>query len=212
MLLAFVATLFVPALTGRYLAPLVAPLLVIAAIACARSGILGLVLLLLSCSFLADPSSFISGQKSDMREVAARIGPRLRAGDVVFVTQPEQVPLAWYYFGAGLRYATPLGRDRHPSYMDWDNAQTRLQNANRPRLLNSLVAELRPGQRLVVIRPLTEGNQAWTPSWSELVRLRSAQWSALVAGDRQLAAVPWFFFFYRSSCCIASSAQIYTKR
>lgn len=210
--LALVATLFGPALAGRYMAPIVAPVLVIAAIGCARSGILGLVLLLIGCSFLADPSSFISGQKSDMREVAARLGPHLRAGDMVLVTQPEQVPLTWYYFGRGLRYTTALGPDRHPTYMDWSGAQSRLQKANPESVVDRLVGELRPGQRLLVIRPLTEGADAWKPPWSELVRLRSAQLSALVAADRQLAPLPWVFLFYRSSCCIASSALIYTKR
>jgi hypothetical protein len=184
------------------------------AIACARGGLAGLVLLILTCIFVANPASFITNYKSDMRDVAAEIDPYVAKGDMVLVTQPEQTALAWYYMPAGLQYATSLGFDAHPSYMNWDNAQTRLQDAAPAATLKRLVARLRPGQRLVLIEPMTEGVFAWDQSWSGLVRLRSAQWGQAIADDRQLRELPGVYapHDYRGSCCTAMDALVFAKR
>ncbi len=213
-LLAYFATLLVPAMTARYLGPVVGPLLVLVAIGCARSGVLGLAVLIVTSFFNANPASFIPQDKSNMKDVAAELQPHLRAGDLVLVTQPDQAPLAWYYLPAGLRYATALGPDPHPTWMNWDNAQTRLQDAAPAAVVHRLVASLAPGQRLAVIRPLTEGEHDWTEAWSELVRQRSARLSGVLASDPQLRVLAGFHapHFYRSACCIASSALIYVKR
>ena len=40
-----------------------------------------------------------------MRDIAGEMAPLLHRGDLVIVGQPEQVPLAWYYLPAGLRFA-----------------------------------------------------------------------------------------------------------
>jgi hypothetical protein len=214
VVLALVATLFVPALTDRYLAPLAGAILLMLAIACARSGIAGLVLLVASCLLVANPASFIGSYKSDMSEVAYNISPYLRAGDVVLVTQPEQAPLAWYYLPAGLRFATELGPDPHPTYMNWDGAQTRLEHSSARATVDRVVASLRPGQRLVVIRPLTEGVQNWSQQWSQLVRRRSAQLGAVLAGDPQVRQLTGVYAprSYRGACCTASSALVFVKR
>ena len=47
--------------------------------------------------FWANPASYTPQYKSDMRDVAGEMAPRLHPGDLVIVGQPEQVPLAWYY-------------------------------------------------------------------------------------------------------------------
>ena len=49
-----------------------------------------------------------------------------------------------------------------------------------------LINSLKPGQQLLFIRPMTEGAQNWQAPWTVLVRRRSAQWGAIIAGDRQL--------------------------
>ncbi len=214
ILVALVASIFVPTLAVRYLAPLVAPVLIIAAIGCARSGIVGLVLLIVSCSFLANPASFIPRNRSDMRDVAAEIYPQIRRHDLVLVAQPEMAPLAWYYLPAGLRFATTLGPDPHPTYMNWDDAQARLTAANPRVTLERLVASLAPGQRLVYIRPLTEGAKEWALPWSRLVRRRAAQWGGLLATDSQLVPLRGFFapHFYRGAFYTAANAVIFVKR
>ena len=40
------------------------------------------------------------------------MAPWLHPGDLVVVGQPEQVPLAWYYLPAGLRFADTTGASR----------------------------------------------------------------------------------------------------
>jgi len=81
-------------------------------------------------------------------------------------------------------------------------------------VLNRIVATMRPGQRLVEIRPLTEGIYSWDQSWSQLVRRRSAQWGQALIDDPQLSRLPGFYapHDYRGSCCVASSALVFVKR
>jgi 4-amino-4-deoxy-L-arabinose transferase-like glycosyltransferase len=208
------ATLEVP-LTARYLALVIAPLLMLVAIACARSGVVGLVVLIVSCMLLASPGSFIPVDKSDMKDVAGEMGPYLTRGDVVLSTAPEQAPLAWYYLPRGLGFATMLGPDSHPSYMDWDNAQTLLQRSNAQRGVARLVASMHPGQRLLLLRPLSEGVTNWSQAWSKLVRLRAAQWAGAVVSDPELRELPGVIAphnYYRGACCIASFALVFVKR
>jgi hypothetical protein len=214
VLLALLASLFVPAWTTRYLAPVLAPLLLLIAFSCARSGILGLAVVLISCAFLANAPSFVPKYKSDMKDVSGELYARLRPGDLVLVGQPEQTPLAWYYLPAGLRFATALGADPHPSYMNWDNAYSRLAHADPARLVRALVASLPAGHHLLYLRPLTEGEQAWKPAWAALVRRRSAQLGAELTRTADLVPVPgaWAPHNYQGSCCVASSAILFLKR
>jgi mannosyltransferase len=165
-------------------------------------------------AFLVHPSSFAPGYKSDMRDVAGEIAPRLHPGDLVVVGQPEQTTLAWYYLPGGLRYANTTGPVSDPTYMNWSGALGRLQAANPQAMLGPLVASLRPGQQLLYVRPLTEGVENWRASWTELVRRRSAQWGAILTSDvaagrlKPVATAPQN---YRGSCCVADSAMLYQK-
>jgi len=212
--LSAIVSLAAPTWVARYFGPIVAPLLLLAALACTRSGIFGLVAVVVSCVFLANPASFIPTYKSDMRDVAAEVQGDLHRDDLVIVAQPEQAALAWYYLPGGLRYATMLGPDSHPSYMDWDGALGKLQRADPSVVLAGLVSSLAPGQHLLFIRPLTEGVKQWHQPWSQLVRRRAAQWSAALADDPALEPVPGGLapHYYRGSCCVSSSAMVFTKR
>ena len=184
-----------------------------AAFTSARAGLLGLAAIVISVAFLANPASFSPKYKSDMRDVTGELAPLLRPGDMVLSAAPEQVPLAYYYLPAGLRFASTMGPVGVPGTMNWAGAYSRLLHADPGRTLSALVATLKPGQRLLVTRPLTEGNAAWKADWSGLVRRRAAQWGALLAGDPQLAPLPGAIapHNYRGACCVADSAIIYTK-
>ncbi len=197
----------------RYFAPLVAPLLLLAAFTSARAGLLGLAAIVISVAFVANAASFSPKYKSDMRDVAGELAPRLAAGDLVLAAAPEQTPLAWYYLPAGLRYATPMGPVGDPSTMNWSDAYSRLAHADPRRTLDALVASLAPGQHLLVTRPLTEGATAWKGDWAGLVRRRAAQWGALLAADPRLRPIPGATapHNYRGSCCVAVSAIVYTR-
>jgi hypothetical protein len=213
IVLARISSLISPTWVTRYFAPLVAPLLLLAAFSSARAGIMGLIAVGLSIVFVADPASFSPQYKSDMRDVAGELAPYLRPGDLVLVAEPEQSPLAWYYLPGGLRFATPIGPVKDPSYMNWVGAYQRLNTASPQATLTTLVASLKPGQRLLYTRPLTEGIKEWHAPWSQLVRRRAAQWGALLATDSELKPIAGALapHNYRGSCCVADSAIVYGK-
>jgi hypothetical protein len=212
-LVARIASVLALTWVARYFAPLVAPLLLVAAFTSARAGILGLIAVLLSLAFVAHLASFSPQYKSDMRDVAGELSPYMRPADLVIVGDPEQVPLAWYYLPGGLRFATLTGSVSHPSNTNWINAYARLRSTDPRATLDSLVASLAPGQRLLFTRPLSEGEKAWTTPWARLVRRRAAQWGALISTNRQLRRVAGAVapHNYRGSCCVADSAVVYAK-
>ena len=104
-------------------------LLLIGALGAARARVIGLAVIVLIIAFNFDAASFVASYKSDLRDVNGELGSRLHAQDLVVVAQPEQMPLAEYYLPAGLRYASTIGPVTDPTYMNWSDAQTRLQNA-----------------------------------------------------------------------------------
>lgn len=209
-----VAGFFVPIWAWRYFAPIVAPLLLLGAVSAARARVVGVVAVVFCVAFLANAGSFAPNYKSDMRDVAAEMTPRLHAGDVVLVSQPDQTPLAWYYLPTGLRWASTLGPVRDPSTVNWMGALGRLQDADPRATLGPLVASLKPGQQLLYVRPLTEGAKNWSAAWAQLVRRRSAQWGQLLQDDRAngtLIPVATAPQNYRGACCVADSAVLYRK-
>lgn len=213
MLFAGAVAIFAESWVTRYFAPLVGAMLLLAAFACARTGALGLAAVVISIVFVANAASFSPKYKSNLRDIAGELAPLMRPGDTILVGEPEQVPLAWYYLPAGLRFATLTGPLGDPSTMNWSDAYTRLAHATPATTETALVASLGPGRRLLYARPLTEGAEGWAPNWSGLVRRRAAQWSQLLATDPRLRLLPGGRAprYYRGSCCVADSALIYTR-
>jgi mannosyltransferase len=213
-LLAAVGQVAVPDWVARYFAPLIPALLLLAALASARTKIVGVAAIVLCVAFCANPSAFASGHMSDMREVSSELGAQLKPGDLVAVAQPEQTPLAAYYLPAGLRYASTLGPVTQPDYMNWDGALGRLRAASPRATLAPLVASLGPGQQLLFIRPLTEGVRNWKSPWATLVQLRAAQWGQLLSEDvARGLLIPEGTApdDYPGDCCVADSAVLYRK-
>jgi len=214
LLLAWLASQITPAFVSRYFAPVLGAIMLLAAWGAARSGVVGLVAIVLSIVFVVHLSSYAPQYKSDMKDVGAEMTPLLHPNDLVVVAQPEQTPLTNYYLPAGLRYATTLGPVKDPTYMNWVYALKRLRAANAPATFNRVLASLKPGQQVLYVRPLTEGAQNWEASWTQLVRRRSAQWGALFEADvangtlKQVALAP---HNYRGACCVADSAVLYQK-
>lgn len=212
--LAWIASQVNPAWASRYFAPVLGALLLLIAWGCARARLLGWVAVVLAAVLLANPHTYTPQYKSDMRDVGAELGPLLAPGDTVVVGQPEQTPLAWYYLPGGLRYANTAGAVSDPRYMDWVDALQRLTHTDPRTSLNAIVAGLAPGQRLMFVRPLTEGAQNWQAPWTEMVRRRSAQWGQQLSDDvaagilEPIATAP---HNYRSACCVADSAVVYQK-
>ena len=204
-----------PAWAPRYFAPVIGAMLFLLAWGCSRARLLGIVAIALSCAFLANPYAFAPKHKSDMRYVAATMGPLLHKGDLVVSGQPEQTTLTWYYLPGGLRFAnTARGAISDPTYMNWVNALDAIKRTDPRQTADRLVSELRPGQQLLFVRPLTEGAQNWKAPWTVWVRRRSAQWGAIFAKDvsdgvlRQVATAP---LNYPGACCVANSAVLFQK-
>ncbi len=210
--LGWISSQITPAWVPRYFAPIVPAILLLAALGLARAGIVGVVALVLSVVFVLNQTSYSPSYKSDMREVGGEIGPLLHRGDLVIVGQPEQTPLAYYYLPGGLRFAnTAGGAVADPTYMNWVGALDRLRDDNPRATLMPLINSLKPGQQLLFVRPMTEGAQNWQAPWTVLVRRRSAQWGAIIAGDRQLVPEAWAPHNYQDACCVADSAMLYKK-
>jgi hypothetical protein len=208
---AWVASQVNPAFVARYFAPVLPAMLLLAAWGCARSGVVGWVVIALAVILVLPEAPYVHPFKSDMRDVSGELTSKLHPGDLVLVAQPEQVPLAYYYLPDGLQYASTLGRVGKPTYMNWVNALSRMQKAAPAATLDPLLASLKPGQQLLYVRPLTEGAENWEAPWTRLVRRRAAQWGALLAADSQLTEVATAPHNYRGDCCVADSAILYRK-
>lgn len=200
-----------PAWASRYFAAFVGPLVLLMALGFARAGKLGLIALAVACVFWLNTDQYVDGYKSDVRDIGAEVGSQMRAGDLVLVGQPEQSPLVWYYMPGGLRYADTIGPVADPRHMNWVDALDRLDAAQPNEVLPRLLATLRPGQKVLFVRPLTEGVQNWKAPWTQLVRRRSAQWGAILAGDATLRQVQVAPQFYRGASTVGNSAVLYEK-
>lgn len=214
LIIAWLASQITPAFVARYMAPILASILLLAAWGAARSGVLGLVCVVLMILFVIHPSSYAPRYKSDMQDISGVMTPLLHPGDLVVNAQPDSTPLSWYYLPAGLEYATTIGRVKDPSYMDWVYALKRLRNADPAKTLDPLIAGLGSGQELLYIRPLTEGANNWKAAWTQLVRRRAAQWGQILQDDvdnGELKVVATGPQSYRGSSILAYSAVLYRK-
>jgi len=215
LILAWLASRITPAFVSRYMAPILAPILLLAAWGAARSGVVGLVAITLTVIFVVHVSSYTPQNKSDMRDVSGEMTPLLHQGDLIVSAQPDSLPLVWYYLpGAGFNWATTLGPVRDPSYMNWVDALKKLRRTNAAPTLDPLIASLRPGQQLLYVRPLTEGAQNWKANWTQLVRRRAAQWGQILQNDVNsgiLKPVAWAPHNYRGASILADSAVLYEK-
>ncbi len=185
--LGWVASQVSPAWTTRYLAVIMGPLLLLAALGFARAGRFGIVALALVLVLWVD---FRAGDtKSNVREVATASASRLAPGDVVVSTHPEQIPVLRYYLPDGLRYTTSLGTVTDPGVMDWRDALDRLRGQRAQSTLAPLLDRLPPGRRLLFVRPVTTRG-GWSAPWTRLVRQRSAEWRRVIAMDDRFASDP----------------------
>jgi hypothetical protein len=175
----------------RYFAIFVGPFLIWAGWAFARAGVIGLAgLLILGAGFQFYPHTpeklFL---KSNVKFVAADGAERMKAGDVVLSTHPEQIPLIYHYMNEygqhRLRYATELGWFPDPQVMDWRDVTERLRKTRAKYNLVPILDGMRVGQQLYLIRPITSRKQEWTAPWTSLVKRRSVQWIHVVDRDKR---------------------------
>ena len=141
----------IPAWDGRYLAVVVAPALLLAALGLARirgPALAGLVVLVA----LWAPAG-AAGASSDGALLARQAAPLLRPGDLVVSTAFAQVPLLAYYLPPGLRYATTLGASPDPDVVDWRDVVERLGRRSARRELAPLLRRVPVGARVLLVTP-----------------------------------------------------------
>jgi mannosyltransferase len=173
----------------RYFAIFVGPFLIWLGWAFARAGVIGIAgLVILGIGFQFYPHTpeklFL---KSNVKFVVADGAERLKRGDIVLSTHPEQIPLIYHYMnedGArGMRYATQLGWVPDPQVMDWRDATARLRKTRARWQLVPILDQMMVGQQVYLIRPVVSRKNEWTAPWTSLVKRRSFQWIHVIERD-----------------------------
>jgi hypothetical protein len=169
--LAWLASQIEPAWSPRYLFVLFGPLLLVVA----RHN-LAVIAALAAALVLVGPMA-----KSNARAVAVSAAQSIRPGDLVVVTQPEQVPVLDRYLPEGVAYLTPLGAPADPSMTDWRDALRRVRRASAGRILVPRLRALAPGRRVVLVAPVTRSRSPW----ARAVRRRTREWRAVLRAELQ---------------------------
>ena len=181
---AWVSSHVSPSWANRYLAVVVGPVILLAALGLRAAGRVGLaaaaIVSGLWLTFSVEPD------KSNARAVAEAARP-LPPRTLVVSTQPEQVPLLVYYLDGGHRFATPLGPVADLRVMDWRDALPRLRAVDAGDF-GVVVAPLAPGESLALVVPLP-ADRGWDAPWQREVRLVTDEWTAAARADERLREV-----------------------
>jgi hypothetical protein len=126
--------------------------------------------------------------KSNAAAVAAAAAPTLSPGDLVVVTQTEQVPVLAHYFPPGLRYATPTGPVTDTSVVNWRHLVDRLEVSDPCVTIKPLIAELPVGVHVLLVNPLHAiGSQGST--WYRVVNGQVAVVTEFLENDPSLRSM-----------------------
>jgi hypothetical protein len=185
VVLAWLSSQVSPAWAARYLAVGVAPLTLVAAGGLAHAGRLGIAGLIVAAALAAGDTA--PDDKSNVREVAEAISPSLRPGDLVVVTQPEQVAVLSYYLPKGVRFATLTGELEDTGVTDWRDGPERLRATSADKDLKPLMDEMKPGQRMALVQPILYDIRRWKAPWTKLVRIRSEEWRQFAGNDSRFS-------------------------
>jgi hypothetical protein len=184
-----------PSWTVRYLAVIVAPFLLAAAGALAwnragRAVIAFTCVLLVGWSAIGSllPNPNADYAKSNVAAVARAAAPELAPGDVVVVTQTEQLAVLAHYLPKGLIYVTPTGPVSDPYVVDWRNIISRLKAARPCATVNPVISTLPFGSHVLEINPVRELG-ARNSAWYRAVNGQIAAVDRLLALDPGLQAV-----------------------
>jgi mannosyltransferase len=185
----WVAAQLKPSWASRYLAVGLAPLLVAVAGALGSSKRGRRVILAASVmlgtwslvgSLLPDPNAHFA--KSNVASVVAVARPLLTPGDLVLVTQSEQLAVVAHYLPAGLQFATPTGPVSDPYVVDWRNLIERLATADPCVTVAPELESLPAGAHVLVINPFEPVGASGT-RWSFAVNRQVLQVNELLLND-----------------------------
>ena len=194
----FIGAQIEPSWTVRYLAVIVAPFLLAAAGALSpiprgRAVVLGVCVLLGAWSAVGSllPNPNAKYAKSNVAAVAGAVATQLQRGDVVIVTQTEQVPVLAHYLPPGLRYVTPSGPVADPLVVDWRNIVTRLQTSRPCSAVAPSVNALAVGTEVLVVDPGRTLGASGT-AWSTAVNDQVSAVDEMVIHDPSLVATGFY--------------------
>jgi len=173
-----------PAWTDRYLAVVLAPALLLAAIGLARAGRAGLVAL--TGVVLLWSTTAIATSTGDASAIARGARPLLRPGDLVVSTAPGQVPVLAYYLPRDVRFASAFGAVADPGVADWRDAVAHLRRTSVRGELLPLLDALPRGRAVLLVVPAPHADP--TP-WARGVRARAAAEAAALIADPRFAFV-----------------------
>lgn len=138
----------------RYLAAVVAPIVLLAGAGLARGGRTALAALGV-VAFLTAPIAVKTPpyQKSNARSLAEAVSPVLEPGDVVVSADLQLPPLLSRYLPPGLRYFTAAGSVPDPDVVDWRGSLDRLRRSDPSSTLPPVVDQLAPGDHVLFVCP-----------------------------------------------------------
>jgi hypothetical protein len=187
LLIAWAYAKTTPAWAERYLAVIIGPLILLAALALRRAAGLGLIaLLLISCFWVLDPRTTHQDAKSNVGGAAQEVRRYINADTVVLSSQPEQVPVLSYYLPKVTKFATPLGQVPDPRVMDWQGALAKFEHSRLRTRLIPVLQSLQPGQRVVLAVPTSFIKE---PEWMDLIRRDSGVWKDYMDKDSHLRLI-----------------------
>jgi mannosyltransferase len=173
VVLGWTASQISPAWTVRYLAVVVAPALLLAAVGLARARRVGLVAL--AAVGLLWATARPSVPAGDVGIIARTIRPMARPGDLVVSAAPGQVPLLAYYLPADVRFASPFGRTRDPGVMDWRDAVRHLERSTFSARLRPLLDRTRAGGHVILVAPDAGDPATRATPYARLVQRRAGE-------------------------------------
>ena len=140
----------------RYLAIVLAPLLLLAGAGLAHGGQAGLAALGVA-AFVSAPIATKTPpyQKSNARAVMERASASLRPGDAVISPDLQLVPLLAHYLPDDLRYFTTAGPVPDENIVDWRDSMDRLMRGDPTLTLSPVIDALAPGSRVLLACPPT---------------------------------------------------------
>lgn len=187
-----------PSWASRYLAVGLGPLLIATAgiLGITRVGrlmVAGIAVSLVGWSvigsLLPDPNA--NSAKSNVAAVVAAARPYLSPGDLVIVTQTEQLAVVEHYLPDGLVYATPTGPVSDPRVVDWRDLVPRLARADVCDTIAPEVDTLDPHAHVLVINPFRRVGSSGT-KWSRTVSTDVSAVNRLLFMDSGLGDVRTF--------------------
>jgi hypothetical protein len=190
VLLGWVASQVSPAWTMRYLAIVVPPTLLLAAIAIVNVRRPGLIAL--AAVIVLWGTAGTSAQTGDISTISRDVRALTRPGDLVVSAAPGQVPLLAYYLPHDLRFASPFGLARDPGVMDWRDAVRHLDRTSVSGQLVPLLDRTDPAGRVILLVPDGRDPGRDATPWARRVDHRAGEYEEALLHDRRFSLLATF--------------------